>query len=327
MYTEIQNTMGKEKNIDQKRIEELTNTLFRQSNDSLGRVEYFLFENKWRYPKPKDALVYYSQKERILIVIPAEIIDKIYYDPYHIQSDAYQNYIYENNNKRTNVKFKLDGNTLKMFLYNAKQKRDELLLVLNTDYWTHFEFKNEDELINKIKEATHNLKGNYKEKKKQDVLLERLIESHKRVLEDYADIKRKFQKLPEGVIKQLLGKYYRRFADTIRQFGDGYPLRHIPQDLEIWENPHVMPVIIIYNFPNLNAQSCFDPFSPITRSRYWVETKGLTDKIRLDDKDYRIVVLIYEIDTGTHGIERLKFLRNRFQKGQQGHYTVSGKLV
>jgi len=73
----------------------------------------------------------------------------------------------------------------------------------------------------------------------------------------------------------------------------------------------VMPVIIIYNFPNLNAQSCFDPFSPITRSRYWVETKELTDKIRLDDKDYRIVVLIYEIDTGTHGIELNLARRNQ----------------
>ena len=133
--------MGKEKNIGQKRIEELTNTLFRQSNDSLGRVEYFPFKNKWRYPKPKDALVYYSQKERILIVIPAEIINEVYYEPYHVQRDAYHDYSYDD--KRTNVKFKLDGDTLKMLLYNAKQKRDELLLVLNTDYWTFFECKNQ----------------------------------------------------------------------------------------------------------------------------------------------------------------------------------------
>lgn len=142
-------------------------------------------------------------------------------------------------------------------------------------------------------------------------MLEQLISSHRKILEDYAEIKRKFQKLSEDVIKQLLGKYYHRFADTIRQLGDGYPLRHIPQNLEIWKNPHVAPVIIIYNFPNLDAQSCFDPFVPITHSRYWVETKGLTDNISVDGKNYRIVFLIYEIDAGAHGITLSSAKRNQ----------------
>ena len=142
-------------------------------------------------------------------------------------------------------------------------------------------------------------------------MLEQLISSHRKILEDYVEIKRKFQELSKDVIKQLLGEYYHRFAKTVKQLGDGYPLRHIPQNLGIWKNPHVAPVIIIYNFPNLDAQSCFDPFVPITHSRYWVETKGLTDNISIDGKNYRIVFLIYEIDAGAHGITLSSAERNQ----------------
>ncbi|RKY37667.1 MAG: hypothetical protein DRP72_02985, partial [Candidatus Omnitrophota bacterium] len=67
-------------------------------------------------------------------------------------------------------------------------------------------------------------------------MLEQLISSHRKILEDYAEIKRKFQKLSKDVIKQLLGEYYHRFAKTVKQLGDGYPLRHIPQNLGIWKN-------------------------------------------------------------------------------------------
>ena len=131
--------------------------------------------------------------------------------------------------------------------------------------------------------------------------LNNLIRSHEKLLQDYAELKRKFQGLPDNVLEQLLGEYYKDFAETIKEFGDGYSLRHLPIDTKIWKNPDLIVAIIIWSFPNLDAKSCFDPYSLITQSRYWVDTKGLSDSVNILGKEYKVKFLVYELDTGVHG--------------------------
>lgn len=146
--------------------------------------------------------------------------------------------------------------------------------------------------------------------------LNKLVKSHEKLLRDYSEIKKKFQKIPDSILKRVLGDHY-SLVGELKKYGDGYHLRGLPKNTKIWNDAQLVIVVFIMDFPYLCRKSVFDPYCSITRIPYWTE-KGLENTIRTSSGEYQIQYLVFEQKTGIHRKSSSNAKRNEKILNSQG---------
>ena len=129
-----------------------------------------------------------------------------------------------------------------------------------------------------------------------------LRQAHADLLACYQDIRQEFADLDDPALASFLGKYDSpQFRQQVREHGDGYTIRSVPECVEEIVLADEV-VLIVMNSPLLNSDSVFKLHAPLTDITYWRKRKGLVPEARLRNGDLvKFQFLVWEQDCGVHG--------------------------